>query len=146
MHFFLFFSDLQGLAAQLATSAAARILQGFKPSTLRQYNRMWMDFMSFQVAAGLPPCQVNIHILLAFMEFLFRNNFSKSSITNYLAAIRAFHIIHGLNTQPFQDQRIQLFLKSLIITAPLAPVQRPGCGHFTKNFNTLPPSPPLSGF
>ena len=70
MHFSCF-SDLQGSAAQLATSAAARILQGFRPSTLRQYNRMWTDFMSFQ------------------------------------------------------DQRIQLFLKSLIITTPLAPVQRP---------------------
>ena len=86
---------------------------------------MWTDFLLFQVVAGLPPCQVNILTLLAFMEFLVRNRHSRSSITNYLAAIRAFHIIHGLDTQSFQDQRIQLFLKSLTITAPLTPAQKP---------------------
>ena len=125
MHFvFLSVSDLQGSAAQLATSASSRILQGFRPATLRQYTRMWTDFLSFQVVAGLPPCQVNTYILLAFMEFLVRNHHSKSSITNYLVATRAFHIIHGLNTQAFRDQRIQLFLKSLTITAPLTPANR----------------------
>ena len=39
------FSDLLGSAAQLATSALARILQGFRPTTLRWYTRMWTDFL-----------------------------------------------------------------------------------------------------
>ena len=54
-----------GIAAQLATSAVDKLLSGFRPSTLRQYRRMWMDFMVFQVAARLLSSQVNVHLLLA---------------------------------------------------------------------------------
>ena len=50
--------------------------------------------MAFQVVAGLPPCQVDIHFLLSFMEFLHQNGHSKSNIANYMAAVRTLHIIH----------------------------------------------------
>ena len=86
-----------------------------------QYTRMWTDCLLFQVAARLSPCQMKIHVLLSFIE----NKHCKSNITNYLSVIRAFHIIHGLNTNPFKDERIQLFLKSLQIAAPLITVNRP---------------------
>ena len=109
------------MAAQLATLASTRLLQGFRPSTLRQYKRMWMDFLAFQVAAGLPPCPVNTEILLSFMEFLHLNSFSDSHIANYMAALRAFHITHALGTESFKDERIPLFLKSLKIQAPFCP-------------------------
>ena len=114
-------SDLQGPAAQLATSAATRLLHGFRPSTFKQYTRMWSDFQAFKVAAGLQPSEVTVHILLAFMEYLSQNKQSKSTISNYMAAIRAFHIIYACDTVPFKDQRISWFLKSLQITAPLTP-------------------------
>ena len=82
---------------------------------------MWMDFIAFQVVAGLPPCQVNTEILLSFMEFLHLNLISSSHIANYMAALRAFHIVHALGTKPFKDERIPLFLKSLKIQAPFCP-------------------------
>ena len=109
------------MAAQLATLASTRLLQGFRPSTLRQYKHMWMDFIAFQVAAGLPPCQVNTDILLSFMEFLHLNSISSSHIANYMAALRAFHIVRALGTESFKDERIPLFLKSLKIQAPFCP-------------------------
>ena len=112
------------MAAQLATLASTRLLQGFRPSTLRQYKRMWMDFIAFQVAAGLPSCQVNTQISLSFMEFLHLNSISASHIANYMAALRAFHIVHALTTDPFKDKRISLFLKSLKIQAPFCPSVR----------------------
>ena len=52
---------MHGAAAQLATSAAAKLQHGFRPSTLRQYHRLWTDFLAFQVAAGLP-----LKVLLKF--------------------------------------------------------------------------------
>ena len=118
---FLYFLELCGPAAQLATSAAHRIIHGFRPSTLRQYTRMWSDFQAFKVAAGLLTPQVNTHIILAFMEYLHSNAQSKSNIANYLSAIRAFHIIYGFPTEPFRDKRIPLFLKSIQYSAPLTP-------------------------
>ena len=76
------------------------------------------------MAAGLSFNQVDVFVLLSFMEFLFQNSKSHKNIANYMAAIRAYHIIHGFNTTPFRDERMSLYLKSLKIQAPLTPVGR----------------------
>ena len=76
------------------------------------------------MAAGLPIQQVDIQILLAFMEFLVQNGQSQPTIANYMAALRAYHIMYNLATDPFKDGRIQLFQKSLKIHAPFTPTQR----------------------
>ena len=107
------------MAAQLATSAADRLLSGFRPSTLRQYRRMWRDFLAFQVAAGLLPSQVTAQMLLSFMEFLHCNALSSGS--NYLTALRALYIVYGLDTSAFRDERLPLFIKSLRLQASLKP-------------------------
>ena len=77
------------------------------------------NIQSFKVAAWLLPSEENIHILLSFMEYLCTNNYSKGSISNYMAAISTFYIIYTLDTYCFKDERILLFLRSLEITAPL---------------------------
>ena len=76
------------------------------------------------MAAKLPPCQVNMEILLSFMEFLHQNSLASSHIANDMAALRAFHIVHALPTTAFKDERIPLFLKSLKIQAPFSPPAR----------------------
>ena len=81
--------------------------------------------MLYQVVAGLPPCKVDIHVILSFMEFLNQNGHSRANIANYMAAVRTLHIIYGLPTNLFQDQRIQLYLKAIQINAPLIPSTRP---------------------
>ena len=70
-------------AVQLTTSAFVHLLQSFRPATRKAYNRMFSDFMAFLVAAGLLLSQVDIHVLLAFMEYLCQNKFTPSNISNY---------------------------------------------------------------
>ena len=110
-----------GNAAQLATSAVDKLTSGFCPSTLRQYRRMWSDFIAFQVAAGLLSYQVNVHLLLAFLEYLNQNGIACSQLQHHLAVIRALHILHGLNTSAFRDEILCLFVKALKIQAPFNP-------------------------
>ena len=50
---------------------------------------------------------------------------SKSNISNNIAALRALHVIHGLPTSPFKDERIPLFIKSLKLTKSFAPKVSP---------------------
>ena len=76
------------------------------------------------MAAALSPQQVDIQILLAFMEFLVQNGQSQPTNLKYMAALRAYHIMHNLSTDPVKDGRIQLFQKSLKIHAPFRPMQR----------------------
>ena len=82
---------------------------------------MWRDFLAFQVAAGLLLHQVTPLVLLAYIQYLINASLSESNISNHLAALRAFHIMHGLSTDAFQDRHIPLLLKSITINRPLAP-------------------------
>ena len=111
--------ELSPGTAQLATSACNRLLQSLRPATQRTYSRMFQDFMGFLVASGLSLGQVNIYIFLAFLEYLHSYALTATNICNYLAGIRAFFILYGLPTDMFQDQRIQMFVKSLKINRPL---------------------------
>ena len=74
--------------------------------------------MAFLVVAGLLPSQVNVHTLLAFMEYLCQNQFNPSNISNYLAGIRAYCVIYNTPTIP-RDEKIQMFIRSLKINRPL---------------------------
>ena len=112
-------SDLSPGAVQLATGACNRLLDSFRPATQRTYTRMFQDFIGFLVASGLSLDKVNIYVLLAFLEYLYANALTPSNISNYLAGIRAFFIIHDLPTDIFRDERIQMFVKSLKINRPL---------------------------
>ena len=79
---------------------------------------MFVDYLAFLMVTGMPPGQVDVHILLAFPEYLYRNNMSVSNIANYLAAIRALSIIYDLPTESFRHQKLQMFIRSLKINRP----------------------------
>ena len=82
---------------------------------------MFCDFLGFLLAAGLSVYQVTVVTLLAFMESLVEQEFSVSNIVNYMAGIRSYFIIYGLNTSPFRDERLHLFQKSLKYTRKFVP-------------------------
>ena len=107
--------------ASLASDALGRLKHGFRPATLTAYSRMFRDFLAFLLSAGLHFSQVTTIILLAFMEFLHKNGLSQTNISNYMAGIRAMYILHGIDTSPFKDDRLSLFIKSLKINAPFTP-------------------------
>ena len=87
---------------------------------MNQYTRMFRDFLYFLEKAQISPFQVTTVIILAFMEHLHHKGLSHANISNHMAAIRAMFIVYGLNTAPFKDERLPLFIKSLNINAPLS--------------------------
>ena len=80
---------------------------------------MLADFLAFLVVTGLTPCQVNVDIILAFLQYLVDNSLSVANICNYLAGLRTMFIIHSLPTQPFKDEKIQMFVRCVRINRPL---------------------------
>ena len=82
---------------------------------------MFTQFLAFLEIENLQLLQVNTVILLSFMEFCYNGGMSQTNISNHMAAIRAMFIVHGLNTEPFKDQRIPLYIKSLKINARFKP-------------------------
>ena len=63
--------------------------------------------------------QVDISVMLTFMEYLHSQNCKVASISNYMAALRAFFILYDLPTTIFKDQKIQYFIKVLKLNRPL---------------------------
>ena len=55
------------------------------------------------------------------MEFCYHSGLSQSNISNHISAIRTMFIVHGLNTEPFKDERLPLYIKSLKINACFTP-------------------------
>ena len=94
--------DPQVATAPLAGQACRRLWTGFRPVTLNSYRIMDLS---------LPG--VTSMDILAFMEYLAQSGMSPDHITNHITAVRSMCIVYGVNTLPFRDRRIPLFLKSL---------------------------------
>ena len=82
---------------------------------------MFRDFLAFLVAAGLSHNQVNVSIILAFLEYLVENGLSPDNIANYIAAIRAMFITYSLPTRPLRHEKLQLFMKAIRLNKPFTP-------------------------
>ena len=102
----------------------------------------------FQVAAGLLAYQVTVQILLSFFEYLHQNPIGTAQLQNYLTAIRALHIVHGVDTIAFRDERLPLFLKVLKVQAPfkLRMLAHFRCFIIGTNYLTMCAHSILSGF
>ena len=46
---------------------------------------------------------------------------SQPNISNYMSTIRAMFIVYGWNAEPFKDERLPLYIKSLKINAVFKP-------------------------
>ena len=82
---------------------------------------MFAQFLAFLEFQKLHILQVNTIVLLSFMEFCYQSGLSQANIANHLSAIRAMFIVHGLNTDSFQDHRLSLYIKSLKINTVFKP-------------------------
>ena len=118
----LYVSDPEAVTAPLASQACERLWYGFRPSTLAVYKRMFALFLSFLVAVGLSLPQVSTLDILAFMEYLLQAGMTAANITNHLTAIRSYCIIYSIDTTPFRDNRLPLFIKSIKINRPFQPL------------------------
>ena len=79
---------------------------------------MFYDILGFLVTAGLSLQQVDISVILIFMEYLHFQNCKVASISNYMAALRAFFILYGFPTAVFKDHKFQYFIKALKLNRP----------------------------
>ena len=113
--------DVLPHSSQFAASALERLKTGFRSATWLQYNRMFAQFIAFLEFEKISLLQVNTIVLLSFMEFCYQSGLSQANISNHLSAIRAMFIVHGLNTDPFKDHRLPLYIKSLKINAVFKP-------------------------
>ena len=106
--------------APLASQACRRLWSGFYPATLNSYRRMFQLFLAFLVVVDLLLPGVSSLDILTFMEYLAQSGMSPDHITDHIT-VGSMCIVYGVNTLPFRDQRIPLFIKSLKLNRSFVP-------------------------
>ena len=110
--------DTEALTS-LSAKAASRLHQAFCPRTRGAYLNMFRTFVAFCVHTKCALADVNIKVILSFLECLVINDCSVSMIENYVSAIKAHFVLHDLSFTVFEHPKLKYFLKPLRINRPL---------------------------
>ena len=81
---------------------------------------MFRTFVAFCVYTKCLLVQVDIKIVLSFLECLVINGCSVSMIENHVSAIKAHFVLHDLCFAVFEHPKLNYFIKSLKINRPLS--------------------------
>ena len=83
---------------------------------------MFSDYMAFLVVSGLHPDQVNVHLLLAFLEYLHQNNCTVSSNGDIVfGQDLAIIVVKCSKTNQFRDKVAKISIP-VLAGSPLCPV------------------------
>ena len=80
---------------------------------------MFRVFVAFCIFSGVLLVDVNVKVILAFLECLVQNNCSSAMVENYMSAIKASFVLYELPYVVFNHPKIKYFIKSLKTNRPL---------------------------
>ena len=112
----LFFSCIfivSGTLYSLTQAAQARLPGALAPSTRRTYSVMFRTFMAFLVFCKVPSHQVNVDILIAFMECLVMSKVKHAQLLNYISAIKTMSSAHSWQISDLNHSKLHMYLKSI---------------------------------
>ena len=110
--------DNQALTS-LSAKASRRLSMAFRPKTYRAYEAMFKTFVAFCIVTKCIIANVNVQVVLSFLECLVRSSCSMTMVANYVSAIRASFVLYDLPFYVLDHPKIKYFLKSLRINRPV---------------------------
>ena len=102
------------------------------PKMRQAYDAMFKVFVAYCIVAGVLMSDVNVKIVMSFLECMVRNHCSCAVLENYMSAIKANFVLYDLPFVVFEHPKIKYFIKSIKINRPLT--LRP---HNTIDLSTL---------
>ena len=81
-------------------------------------------FVAFCICAKFDVIHVTLQCVLAYLEFLARNNVSPNMVANHVSALKSKFIMYDLNYHLLEHPKIRYFVRSMKINRPLIPVVR----------------------
>ena len=103
----------------LAKKAALRTHQAFHPKARQAYDAMFRVFVAFCIISAVILPDINVEVIMSFLECLVENNCSCAMLENYMSAIKANCILYDLPYYVFDHPKIKYFIKSIKINRPL---------------------------
>ena len=100
-----------------------RVTSSYRPATVSAHNRHFRTFIAFMIFMQLP-IAINVHNVLIFLEYLYKNGLSPKVIKNYLSSISSVTSFYHLDHTPLSDPSISRFIRSITINSPFSPTPR----------------------
>ena len=107
-----------GFLSNLTLSAFGRLPFALADSTRKSYTAMFRTFLAFLVFCRLEIHQVNVNLILAFLECLVVNKVKYSQLLNYISAIKTMSSAYDINLCGLDHPRLHLYLKSIQKASP----------------------------
>ena len=103
----------------LSAKTTDRLHLAFRPKTRSAYASMFKTFVGFCIYTKACIVNVNVKVVLLFLECLVFNSCSYCMVTNYVSAIKANFVLYDLPFGVLDYLQIKYFLKALKINRPL---------------------------
>ena len=85
---------------------------GIRASTAKTYSSAQSQFQSFCTSYGLQALPASNDTVLWFVAYLHKNGLAASSMSVYISAIRALHVMNGYPEPGFRTPQLKLALKA----------------------------------
>ena len=105
----------------LSVRAQARLQAAYAPKTWNTYSAKFKMYMAFCIYVKVDVTQVDVNVVLMFLEFLVHNCLTPTSITNYVSAIRSQLKWFELPDSPWLHHRVTLMSKAIARTVNVQP-------------------------
>ena len=99
----------------LSAKASDRLHQAFCPKIYRAYDAMFRTFVAFCIVTKSALSNINVKVILLFLECLVKNSCSSCMVANYVSAIRASFVMYDLPYYMLDHLKVKDFFKSLRI-------------------------------
>ena len=104
----------------MTLSAHTRLPLALAQSTRRSCSAMFRTFMAFLTFCKVPSQQVNVNVLIAFLECLVVNNVKNSQLSNYVSAIKTMSSAYDLSIPDLNNSKLHIYLKSTQKSSPFS--------------------------
>ena len=103
----------------LNSKASDRVQLAFRPKTRKAYT-MFRTFIAFCIVTKSCIVNVNVKMVLSFLECLVSNLCPCCMIANYVSALKAHFVLYDLPFEVLDHPKVKYFVKSIRINRPLA--------------------------
>ena len=116
-------SDLDLPSSHLLRAALSRTRTAYRPATRNAHLTHIKTYLAFVIFMELP-VELNVHSVLAFLEYLFINSVSYKVMLNYISSIKKATTKYHWNPEILSHRLISEYLRSISINTRFAPTPR----------------------
>ena len=99
------------------------IQRAYRPSTASAHRTHFTSYLAFVTFMELP-LVINLHNILAFLEYLHQNSLSVKVIKNYLSSISTMASFYHLDRSAISHPIVLRYLRGLSLSSPFKPTPR----------------------